>query len=120
MNLALTPGVPFFAPPPPTGAGVDDGVANVSSRPSLPREGQTVAGHVSERIPADLSEAFDQAVNAVIAWDSAGEEPTVAVYGRPVLVSVIASLCETYKDVMPTKLYWRVVRHANRSLERRA
>ena len=56
-------------------------------------------------IPADLSEAFDQAVVALIAWDS-GEEPTVNVHGKPTLISAVASLVETYKDTMPTKLYW--------------
>jgi hypothetical protein len=38
-----------------------------------------------------------------------GNEPTVSVHGRPTLISVIASLAETYKDTMPPKLYWRMV-----------
>jgi hypothetical protein len=52
----------------------------------------------TEPISADLREAFDQAVNALIAWDGVGEEPTVSVHGRPTRISVIASLIETYKD----------------------
>jgi hypothetical protein len=72
-----------------------------------------------EPIPADLSEAFDQAVVALIAWDS-GDEPTVSVHGKPTRISAVASLVETYQDTMPTKLYWRLTHHANRSAERRA
>jgi hypothetical protein len=74
----------------------------------------------SEPIPADLREAFDQAVSALIASDGSGEEPMVSVHDRPTLISVIASLVETYKDVMPGTVYWRLVRHAHRSPERRA
>jgi hypothetical protein len=72
-----------------------------------------------EPLPADLREAFDQAVDALIAWES-GTEPTVSIHDRPTLISIIASLVETYKDPMPPKLYWRLVRHAHRSPERRA
>jgi hypothetical protein len=71
-----------------------------------------------EQISADLSEAFGQAVNALIAWAD-GEEPTVNVHGRQTPISAIASLAETYKGTMPAKLYWPLVRHANRSPERR-
>jgi hypothetical protein len=74
----------------------------------------------SEPIPADLSEAFDHAVSAHIAWDGRGEEPTVIVHGKPTLISAVASLAEAYKDTMPTKLYWRMVHYANRSAERRS
>ena len=49
-----------------------------------------------EQISADLSEAFGQAVSALIAWTD-GEEPTVNVHGRPTPISAIASLAETYK-----------------------
>ena len=73
----------------------------------------------SEPIPADLREAFDQAVVALIAWDS-GQEPTVSVHGKPTLISAVASLVETYQDTMPTELFWRLAHHANRSAERRA
>jgi hypothetical protein len=45
-----------------------------------------------EQISADLSEAFGQAVTALIAWEDGGEEPTVLVHGRPTLISAIASL----------------------------
>jgi hypothetical protein len=72
----------------------------------------------TEPIPADISEAFAQAVGAPIAWGS-GAEPTVSVHDRPTLISVIASLVETYQDPMPPKLYWRLVLHANRSPDRR-
>jgi hypothetical protein len=74
----------------------------------------------SERIPADLAEAFDQAVNAMIDWDGAGDEPTVIVHGRATFVGAIASLVGTYKDAMPANLYWRLVRFAQRSGQRRA
>jgi hypothetical protein len=40
-----------------------------------------------EPIPADLREAFDHAVDALIAWES-GDEPTITVHGRPTLISV--------------------------------
>jgi hypothetical protein len=72
-----------------------------------------------EPIPADISEAFDQAVLALIVWND-GEEPTVIVHGKPTLISAVASLAEAYKDTMPTKLYWRMVHYANRSAERRS
>jgi hypothetical protein len=71
-----------------------------------------------EQMPVDLSEAFGQAVNTLIAWKD-GEEPAVNVHGRPTPISAIASLVETYKGTMPAKLYWPLVRHANRSPERR-
>src|SRR5258708_6016898 len=51
--------------------------------PILPHEGWIVVDN-SEPIPADLREAFDQAVVALIAWDS-GQEPTVSVHGKPTL-----------------------------------
>jgi hypothetical protein len=47
-----------------------------------------------EQISADLSEAFGQAVSALIAWKD-GEEPTVNVHGRPTPITAIASLVET-------------------------
>jgi hypothetical protein len=71
-----------------------------------------------EQMPVDLTEAFGQAVSTLIAWKD-GEEPTVNVHGRPTPISAIASLVETYKGTMPAKLYWPLVRHANRSPERR-
>ena len=70
-------------------------------------------------IPADIRDAFDQAVNEIIAWDRSGEEPTVSFDGKPTPVSTIARLAETYKDTMPANLYWRMVHHANRSPRRR-
>jgi hypothetical protein len=84
---------------------------------SVLREGLAVGD--TEPISADLREAFDQAVNALIAWDGVGEEPTVSVHGRPTRISVIASLIETYKDTMPTNLYWRLVNYAHRYPKRR-
>ena len=73
----------------------------------------------SKSIPADLSEAFEQAVDALIAWDG-GDEPTVNIHGKPMPISAVTSLTETYKDTMTAKLYWRLVHHANRSAERRS
>ena len=43
-------------------------------------------------IPADLSEAFEQAVKELIAWDGSGDEPSVNFDGRPTLISAIAGL----------------------------
>jgi hypothetical protein len=65
-------------------------------------------------IPADLSEAFDQAVKELIAWDGGGDEPSVNVGGRPMLISTIAGLVETHKDTMPASVFWRMVGYANR------
>jgi hypothetical protein len=81
-----------------------------NSNPAL-REGLGVGD--TEPISADLREAFDHAVNALIAWDGFGDEPTVSVHGRITRISVIASLVETYKDTMPTSLYWRLVNYAH-------
>jgi hypothetical protein len=71
-------------------------------------------------IPANIRDAFDQAVNELIAWDRSGEEPTVSIDGKPTPISTIAHLAETYKDTMPTSLFWRLVNYANRSRERKA
>jgi hypothetical protein len=60
------------------------------------------------------SEAFDQAVKELIAWDGGGDEPSVNVGGRPMLVSTVAGLVETHKDTMPASVFWRMVGYANR------
>jgi len=70
-------------------------------------------------IPADVSEAFDRAINELIAWDG-GEEPSVSVSGRPAPISAVAELAGLYKDTMPIDLFWRMVNYANRSRERKA
>src|SRR5580704_9516802 len=73
-----------------------------------------------DRIPQDVREAFEHAAKALFAWDSiGGDEPTVIVHGSPTLISIVAALAETYKDMMPADLYWRMVHHANRSPRRR-
>jgi hypothetical protein len=74
---------------------------------------------ISDPIPADVSEAFDQAVSELIAWDG-GDEPSVSVSGRPAPISAIARLAGLYNDTMPTSLFWRMVNYANRSGERKA
>jgi hypothetical protein len=51
-------------------------------------------------IPANIRDAFDQAVNELIAWDRSGEEPTVNIDGKPTPISTIAHLAETYKDTI--------------------
>jgi hypothetical protein len=71
-------------------------------------------------IPADIRDAFDQAVNEIIAWDRSGEEPTVSFDGKPTPISTIARLAETCKDTMTTSVFWRLVNYANRSRERKA
>jgi hypothetical protein len=65
-------------------------------------------------IPPDLSEAFDQAVKQLIAWDGGGDEPSVNIGVRPTLISAIAGLAEMHKDTMPASLFWRMVGYANR------
>jgi hypothetical protein len=71
-------------------------------------------------IPQDMREAFERAAKALFAWDSiGGDEPTVIVHGGPTLISNVATLAETYKDVMPANVYWLMVHHANRSPRRR-
>jgi hypothetical protein len=65
-------------------------------------------------VPADVSEAFDQAVTELMAWDGSGNEPSVDVGGRPTLISAIARLAETHHDTMPASLFWRMVGYANR------
>jgi hypothetical protein len=71
-------------------------------------------------IPEDVREAFERAVKAFFAWSSiGGDEPTVAVHGSATLISIVATLAETYKEMMPADLYWRMVHHANCSPRRR-
>ena len=55
-------------------------------------------------IPADLSEAFDQAVKELVAWDGGGNQPSVNFGGRPTLISAVAGLAETHNDTMPTSI----------------
>ena len=74
---------------------------------------------MAEPIPEDLRQAFDEAVNALIAWDGDRKEPKVSVHGRATLISAIASLVETYTDKMPANLYWRMVNYAHRFPKRR-
>jgi hypothetical protein len=67
----------------------------------------------------DIREAFDLAVKALIHWDrEGGEEPKVTLNGEPCSIGTIAVLAETFKEPMPTGLYWRMVGYANRSLHR--
>ena len=40
--------------------------------------------------------------------------------GKATPISTIARLAETYKDTMPTSVFWRLVNYANRSRERKA
>ena len=69
-------------------------------------------------MPEEIRDAFDQAVNELIAWDRSGDEPTVSIDGKPTPISTVARLAETYKDTMPASLFWRLVNFANRSRER--
>ena len=69
-------------------------------------------------IPEDVRKAFEQAAKALYAWIG-GDEPTVIVDGSPMPISMVATLAGTYKDMMPTGLYWRMVHHANCSPRRR-
>ena len=74
----------------------------------------------SKDIPEDVREAFERAAKALFAWDSiGGDEPTVIVHGSPTLISMVATLADTYKEMMPADLYWRMVHHANCSPRRR-
>jgi hypothetical protein len=75
---------------------------------------------ISDPIRVDVSEAFDQAVSELIAWDGGGDEPSVSFGGRPAPISAIARLAGLYKDTMPATLFWRMVSYANRSRERKA
>jgi hypothetical protein len=71
-------------------------------------------------IPEDVREAFDLAAASLFAWSViGGDEPTVVVHGSLTLISNVATLAKTYKDMMPADLYWRMVRHANCSPRRR-
>jgi hypothetical protein len=73
-----------------------------------------------DHIPQDVREAFDLAVKSLFAWSAiGGDEPTIVVHGSPTLISNVATLAKTYKDMMPADLYWRMVHHANRSPRRR-
>jgi hypothetical protein len=65
----------------------------------------------------DIREAFELAVTAFINWDK-GEEPNVTLNGEPRSISTIAVLAETFKEPMPTSLFWRMAAYANRTLQR--
>jgi len=69
---------------------------------------------ISDPIRVDVSEAFDQAVSELIAWDGGGDEPSVSFCGRPAPISAIARLAGLYKDTMPASLFWRMVNYAKR------
>jgi hypothetical protein len=66
----------------------------------------------------DIREAFDLAVTALVQWDGSGEEPKVMLHGELCLITTVAVLAETFKEPMPTSLFWRMARYANRSLQR--
>jgi hypothetical protein len=97
------------------------GAAAVSDRALVSTGRRHMVDNSSDSaIPANIRDAFDQAVNELIAWDKSGEEPTVSFDGNPTPISTIARLAETYKDTMPTGVFWRLVNYANRSRERKA
>jgi hypothetical protein len=66
----------------------------------------------------DIREAFDLAVTALVQWDGNGEEPKVTLNGEPCAISTVAVLAETFKESMPTSLFWRMAAYANRALQR--
>jgi hypothetical protein len=73
-----------------------------------------------DSIPEDVQEAFARAAKAFFDWSGmGGDEPTIVVHGSPTLISIVATLAECYKDLMPADLYWRMVHHANCSPRRR-
>ena len=70
--------------------------------------------------PVDMLKALELAAKALFAWDAiGGDDPTIVVHGSPMLISNVAILAKTYKDMMPADLYWRMVHHANCSPRRR-
>jgi hypothetical protein len=73
---------------------------------------------MADPIPADLLQAFEQALAAFVAWHN-GDEPVVNIHGKPAPISAVVKLCEIYPDTMPTKLYWRLVQQANRFADRK-
>ena len=53
-------------------------------------------------------------------WSSVGgNEPHHRRSWQPDAHQLVATLAESYKDTMPTDLYWRLVHHANCSPRRR-
>ena len=65
-------------------------------------------------IPADVRDAFEEAISVLIDWDSrGGAEPTVSLDDKPVPISKIAGLAEAFKDPMPSSVFWRMAAYAN-------
>jgi hypothetical protein len=72
-------------------------------------------------IPEDVREAFERAAKALFAWSSiGGDEPTVIVHGSPTPISMVATLADTYKEMMPADLYWRMVHRPGAECRRRS
>jgi hypothetical protein len=73
-------------------------------------------------IPDDeIRAAFELAMTSLIDWArEGGEEPEVMLNGEPCVISTVAVLAETFRERMPTNLFWRMAAYANRSFVRKA
>jgi hypothetical protein len=109
----MPPMLPRFAP-------CGKSVFGPNLGPKRYRFGEMAMTSKDDPIPEDVREAFARAAMALFDWSSTGgDEPTIVVHGSPTLISIVATLAESYKEMMPTDLYWRLVHHANCSPRRR-
>ena len=60
---------------------------------------------MSTGIPADLVQAFRNAVGALDAWQSGSPEPSLLLRNRPYSIGEIANWVSVFKDPMPADLY---------------
>ena len=56
-------------------------------------------------MPADLVQAFHNAVGALGEWQSGGPEPTLLLRNRSYSIGEIANWASVFKDPMPADIY---------------
>jgi hypothetical protein len=90
-------------------------------RPKISRPGEKVSKmfHPSDRqIPADIREAFDHAVLALLHWKRGAKEPSVTLNGGPCPISTIFGRAALFKEPMPANTVVFLHEYASRLLVR--
>jgi hypothetical protein len=70
------------------------------------------------QIPADIREAFDRAVLALLHWKRGAKEPSVTLNGGPCPVSTIFGRAGSFKEPMPANTVVFLHEYASRLLVR--
>lgn len=68
-------------------------------------------------IPADVAEAFEQALADYNAWQPGGDEPEVSLNGRSVKISILCGEVMNYSGAMPPLLVELLLRETHAGIE---